>query len=415
MGPIYSALLTTIAQFSKIAVGFVLLKLIAINLGPEGLGTLGHFMSAVTILSLLAGGGVMNGIIKYVAEYRVQPQRLKDFISAVISYSLFFSLVFLVVGVVFSGYIADFLLGTPDYYWLVVLLAVAQMGFAFTNTVTGVFNGLRDTKTFAKIQIVGSLLALPLAWFVVANYGIAGSAIAIVMVIFCCVFPAIFYFKKSSFFANLSFSAINKSDFKRLSSFTLMLMTSALAFPLVEIVVREFLIRNSGYAEAGIWQAALRLSGAYLSFFAVFLAYYFMPLISAEQDKRVIQYHVFRFMLLVMGVFIFGAVTLYVGRDFFIPLLLSKDFVVLESLIVYQLVGDFFKISAYVVGFVGVAKAATKLYVAAEIVQSVLFILFGIFFYQYYSDVKGVMIGYAFSCFSYFLICVVGFFVYLRR
>lgn len=39
-------------------------------LGPEGMGQIGNFMGVVTILSLIAEGGVVNGVIKYVAALR---------------------------------------------------------------------------------------------------------------------------------------------------------------------------------------------------------------------------------------------------------------------------------------------------------------------------------------------------------
>lgn len=415
MKTIRSALLISSSHLAKILVGFLLLKLIALYLGAEGLGVLGHFMSAVTIVTLLAGGGVVNGVVKFVAEYRCQPRKMLFFISAAAFYSFAFCVAALVLGVVFSKAISIFLFGSDDFYWVVMILAVAQLGFAFINLVTGVCNGLGDTKSFAIIQVIGSLLALPLAWFLIVHYGVAGAAIAIVAVFFMGIFPALYLFFNSSFIGRITFTVVTRADLKKLSAFTVMLVASALTFPLVEMAVREFLIRNSGYVEAGLWQASIKLSAAYLGFFGVFLAYYFVPLISPVIDKKVIGQHVRRFMLLVMLIFLIGASVLYAGRVFFIPLLLSSDFLALESLIVYQLVGDFFKISAYVVGFVAVAKAATKLYVAAEIAQCVLFMLFGILFFQYYSGAKAVMIGYAFSCFSYFLISLVSFFFYARR
>ncbi|WP_077521788.1 O-antigen translocase [Metapseudomonas resinovorans] len=415
MKAIRSALLTSSAHLSKLLVGFILLKFIALYLGAEGLGTLGHFMSAVTIVTLLAGGGVVNGIIKYVSEYRTQSRRLLGFISAATTYSCSFAVIVLVGGVAFSKPISGFLFGSAGFYWVVMLLAVAQLGFAFTNMVTGVCNGLRDTKTYAKIQMIGNLAALPVAWILVANYGVAGAAIAIVSVFFIGVFPAWYFFRVSPFFGRISFAAINGDDFKKLSSFTLMLATSALAFPIVEIIVREFLIRQSGYAEAGIWQGAIKLSSAYLGFFGVFLAYYFMPLISAEKDKQVIRHHVMRFMLLIMGLFFIGAVTLYGGRSFIVPLLLSKEFIPLESLIIYQLIGDFFKISAYVIGFVGVAKAATKVYVGAEILQSILFLGLAVLLGSSLGGAKGVFIGYMLAYAFYFIVCVCFFVSWVRK
>lgn len=96
-------------------------------------------------------------------------------------------------------------------------------------------------------------------------------------------------------------------------------------------------------------------------------------------------------------------------------LALSSDFKELEELIIYQLAGDFFRISAYVIGYVAVAKAATKLYVVAEFFQSIVF-LGAVFAASFlYNGVQGVMLGYMATYIIYFIVCVVGFWIYLGK
>lgn len=392
MKTIFGALLTATAHLSKILVGFVLLKLIAHYLGAEGLGQLGHFMSLFTILTILAGGGILNGVIKYVAEYREQPGRLIGFLSSAASYSAIACAVFLLLGVGFSKYIAGLVFGDPDLYFYVVILAVAQVGFGFINLVIGVCNGLGKTHVYAKIQVLGSLLSIPVAWGLIVNFGFGGAVLGLISSLLLCALPALYFYLRSSFVGRVHLSFRLGGDLKRLSSYTLMLIASALTFPIVEMLIRQHLIQTSGYHEAGLWQAAIRLSSAYAGLFSVFLAYCFMPLISVEEDKKKIQGQVLSFMLIVMAMFSVGALTLYLGRGVFIPLLLSSEFSALENLIIYQLIGDFFKVCAYVMGFITVAKAATRLYISAEIFQSSLFLALGYFLTQVFAGAHGVMV-----------------------
>jgi O-antigen/teichoic acid export membrane protein len=102
-----SAALTTLAQISKIGVGFAFIKLVAVYLGAEGMGQLGHFMSAVTMLSLLAGGGIVNGLIKYVAQYKKLPKELLKTIAVSKAYSLTFCVVVCLLGSAFSKIISS--------------------------------------------------------------------------------------------------------------------------------------------------------------------------------------------------------------------------------------------------------------------------------------------------------------------
>ncbi|WP_240645018.1 O-antigen translocase [Stutzerimonas nitrititolerans] len=403
------------AHLSKLLVGFLLLKLVSFYLGAEGLGRLGHFMSLLTILSILAGGGILNGVIKYAAEYRNQPFKLVGFVSSAASYSLIFSLLLFVLGVIFSQPIAGVIFGDAQLYPYIIVLALAQVGFSFTNLIIGVCNGVGQNHIYAKIQIIGSLLALPLCWALVANGGLKGAIVGLVCSLLATVFPAFFYSFKTKLSRLVRLSVRGDHDFRKLFRYTLMLLASAIAFPLVEILVRQHLIVMSGYQEAGVWQAATRLSSAYTGLFSVALAYWFVPIISAEKNWLKIHYKTMRILFFVMAVFASGAVVFYWWRSFFIVLLLSHDFNGLLNIIHFQLLGDFFKIGSYVIGFVAVAKAAAKLYIFAELAQSLLFVFFAVCLERNYFGAQGVMMGYAVTYFIYFMACLVVFLVCSRR
>lgn len=401
---IYAALFTGCAQLSKLLVGFVLLKMIAYYFGAAGLGELGHFMSLVSIVAILAGGGITSGIIKYASEYKLKPKKLVKFISASVVYSLISSLFVFVVCITFSSSISVFVFGGKDFFWIIVLLAFAQLGFAFTNLVTGVANGLGNTKIYAVVQISGNAIGLPLAYVLMQRYQIEGAALAILAILFVQIFPAYYFFHRDLLRKHLFRFKTESVDYKKLARFTVMLLVSIMAFPVVEIFLRQQLISEVGYFKAGIWQGALKLSNAYLSFFGVFLAYSFMPVISRESDKEKITQHVFRILFIVMGGFFLCAIIFFTFRSFFIPLLLSKDFELLQGFIGYQLVGDFFKIASQVIGFVAVAKAAMRVYIFAEIFQSIGFLGFVSLMKYYFPTLESVFLGYMSIYIIYFII-----------
>ncbi|MDR7281950.1 PST family polysaccharide transporter/antigen flippase [Pseudomonas corrugata] len=414
MSVLSSAILTSCAHLSRIMMGFILLKIIAHYLGAEGMGALGHFMSVSTMIYMIAGGGVINAVIKYAAEYARQPIRLIRFISASATYSAIICLITFFLGLVFSKEIAAVVFKDSTKYWIIVVLVAAQILFAFVNLVVGVSNGLMQTNVYSRIQIFGSFFALPIIWWLTSQVGLSGAALSIVVMYGITFIPAFYFYWKSNIRNKISFVRMSKIEFRRLSSFTLMLLASAVTFPVVEIVIRQVLINSSGYSAAGIWQGAIKLSSAYLGFFTVFLAYYFMPMISRLDIKRDIGLVTLKFAILLILVFGFGAGTLYYGRAFFIPLILSSSFSDLDDVIIFQLVGDFFKVLSYVIGFVAVAKAATKIYIAAEVLQNILFLLFSLSMLSVFPGAKGVMIGYAVSYIIYFLISAMVFVLYLK-
>ena len=56
-------LLFAASTVSKLVAGLLIVKIVAIYLGASGLGQLGQFMSLMSMITLLAGGGIGTGII----------------------------------------------------------------------------------------------------------------------------------------------------------------------------------------------------------------------------------------------------------------------------------------------------------------------------------------------------------------
>lgn len=415
MNSLYGIILTFCSHSIRLISGFILLKLIALHLGPEGLGNLGHFMSMVAIVFMLAGGGIVNGVTKYVAEFRGCSRRLLELISAASFYAAGFSLALLLVGVLFSSYISTLVFDDPNYYWVIILLSIAQVGFSFSAIVTGVINGFKDLKKYAQLQIAGGLTSLPIIYFLTSTGKVSASALAIIILYFAYIIPALYFYINSNFCRRPSFYKTIFSDFKKFWFFTLMLLSSSIAFPIVEILLREYLIRYSGYTDAGLWQASIRLSGAYVGFFAVFLGAYFMPIIASENDKKIIRKKVFSFIAILAIIFIFGAAIFYFLREILISFLLSESFLFLSDYIIYQLLGDFFKVLSYVIGYVAVAKAATRVYIFAEFLQGLMFISFALLFSSATSPLLGIFGGYVITYFIYFLLSLSMFLWWSRR
>lgn len=397
------------------ALAFYLLKIIATYLGAQGMGSLGHLMSIVSISTMLAGGGITNALIKYSAELKQTPKELARFISASISYSLAICLVTFVILIAFSSKIAVILFNDKELYWVIYILGLAQFVYAFNNHITGISSGLGDLKKIAFIQTVGATISIPLIFFLIINFSYIGAAISIVLSFTTAAIPAIFSIKKIANPYRITFAIPSLIEIKKLSQYSIMLLTSAIAFPIVEVLVRQFIINKYGYHQAGLWQALLKGTSAYLGFFNVFLAYYFVPQIIACKNNQMLRLTVKKMMLFILLIFSIGGSLIYMGRAFFLKLFLSEEFVELESYLHYQLLGDLFRVLSWVIAFVAVAKAKTKVYIGAEIFQSSLFLTLILVIDQYAaSGILSVTRSYLICYALYLLVCAVYFSRYTK-
>jgi O-antigen/teichoic acid export membrane protein len=411
---IAGAFLTTAAQFSKIAAGFVLLKAMALYLTVDEFGVLGNYMSLAMILSLLSGGGIQNGIVKYIAQYKNKPKILIEFMLVAKTYMLFVC-IFLSVLVIFSLSIAEFIFKDANRFWAVALMFIAQFILSFVAYSYGVINGYQKTKIYAEIQIIGSVISSIASWFLLEYLSFDGGIIAILLFYCSYSIPLIYIYRKSKFRKHIQGLAWNWKIFKDLMNYSIMALTGVVSIPFVEILIRNELLNYGETHGVGIWQASLKISSAYMGFLIVFLSVYYYPIIAKTSDKKEIISLVGRYIFGVMLIFIASVIPIYLWRGDFIELILSSNFYDLNDIIIYQLISDFFRISGYVIGFLILAKSATHLYIIGELSQGIIFYILSSFLIKNGAGVKGVFISYLSMNVMYFVIMVIGFLIYSKR
>jgi stage V sporulation protein B len=168
---------TTVALLA----GFLIRPLLARWLGASGLGL---YSLAITILGmglLLANFGVSQSLLKYVAEDTANRDRTARIVMSGFSMSIVLGAVIGVLLYAFRGPIADFF-DMPEMADFLPILALAfPFSSLFTST-TGLFNGLRQMKTYALLITGQSGLRIILVLTLVGiGAGVKGAVTGIVL------------------------------------------------------------------------------------------------------------------------------------------------------------------------------------------------------------------------------------------
>ncbi len=327
------------------------------------------------MISVFSGGGISTGITKYVAEYKSRPKRLIGFIGSAFAFGFCFSAVFFLGTLIFSREIARMLFGDYGYSWLIVTIGIIQLVIFLGSAVISVANGLSRQDVFAKITITGYVFAIPLAFLLIYTNGISGAALALLVVASASGVPALYFVLRSPML-KLVRVKLSGSDSSRLLKFSFMALVSAVVFPFAEITIRTLIIKFLGHVDAGLWQAMTRLSGAYLGLFTLYLSTTYMPLLSSLNNRALVTKVVFGHLIKVGAIFIGFSLLVYSFKGFLVVTLYSDEFTAITEIMLWYLIGDFFRIGSYVIGFLGVAKAALRFYVFCELLQAVLLIFF---------------------------------------
>jgi len=335
-------------------------------------GKLGQFMSLMSLLAVLAGGGISAGIVKYVAEYRDDARRLSRLLAAALWYALCASCVMGCAALIFSRQLAVWLLDDPRYENLIRILAVAQLGIALINYILSVINGFMDVRRLALIQVVGSLLSVAMVIGLSRWLHLYGALLALVVgqVLTLAVgLPA--WWRSPYFQRNMLRMRFDREMTTRLAAFSLMTLTSALLPPLVNIVVRNHLATQFGWEQVGYWQAVSKVSDAYLLFLTTAINIYYLPKLASTHERKSLVIELrSAYRYLIPAVIVLAALV-YLLRDDVTQWLFNANFASANPLYGPQLVGDVLKVASFVLSYLMLAKAMTRLFVVSECVFAV--------------------------------------------
>src|SRR5690606_38719604 len=132
-------------------------------------------------------------------------------------------------------------------------------------------------------QIVGMILTLYLIWqerLQGALVAIATVESLILLVTFIGVYNQKFVLKL------ITWKNIHVDNLKKMGSYSLMALFTAVALPIVSVAIRNYIIKTQGLHEAGLWEAMNRISGYYLMFVSTLLTLYLLPKFAEITTKR---------------------------------------------------------------------------------------------------------------------------------
>ncbi|PHM62245.1 lipid III flippase WzxE [Xenorhabdus ishibashii] len=406
---------TASSTLIKIGVGLLVIKLLAVSFGPTGVGQAGNFRQLITVLGVLSGAGIFNGVTKYVAEHHQQPEKLRAILGTSSLIILGFSTLLAVIFLLFSEAISIGLFGHTHYKTVVQALAFIQMGIAYANYFLAILKGFRDAKGNALAIILGSLtgmLAYGLCYWLGSYEGaLAGLALVPALV----VLPAGLLILHRKI---IPFSALkpmwDRASASHLGKFTLMALLTSITLPVAYVMMRNLLAARYGWEEVGIWQGVSSISDAYLQFITASFTVYLLPTLSRLESKQEVTREIVKALKFVLPAVAVASFSVWLLRDFVIWLLFSDKFIAMRELFAWQLVGDVLKVGAYVFGYLVIAKAALRFYILTEVSQFLLLTGFSHWLIPV-NGALGAAQSYMVTYIVYFILCCSVFIIYRRR
>ena len=208
-------------------------------------------------------------------------------------------------------------------------------------------------------------------------------------------------------FANF-FSGINTKAVRKLSRVSLMAFTSVFAVTFIQLQIRNFIITNISVEDAGYWQGITRISDLYLMFITSTLSIYYLPKLSELKTNSELKREIIKGYIFILPIEIICSLTIFLSRFFITEVFLAKTFLPMIQLFPFRLIGDILKIASWLLAYLVIAKAMTKLFIVTELVSGLSYYFLTRFFIMK-SGIMGATYAYALNYFFYLVAVMIIF------
>ncbi|WDF62899.1 O-antigen translocase [Flavobacterium sp. KACC 22763] len=400
---IKTSLYSAITTFIRIASGFIANKIVAIFTGPAGVAVIGQFTNFVAIILTVSNGAINTGVVKYTAEYENNELKQKKMLSTALRISMFCSFFFGFFLFIWANYFSNLILKNSIYNNAIRVLGITIIFYSLNNLLISILNGKSEIKKYTIVNTFGSLVGLIFTVLLVYFCKIEGALYSIVLSQSIVFFITLFFVIKSNWFSWSYFKySFDKTLAKKLGGFSLMALVSVFTAPVVQILLRDMVISKIGLDAAGYWQGMMKVSDGYLLLITTALSTYYLPKLSSLKEDKDLRNEILYGYKIIMPVVFISCLLIYFSRLFIIKLLYTNSFVEMEQLFLYQLIGDFFKIAAWLISYLMLAKAMTKLFIITEIVFSLTYLIFGYICVDVFGLI-GLTIAFVINYFIYFI------------
>ncbi len=396
---------------TKIGVGVISSKILAIYVGPSGMALIGNLRNFLSSFDSISSLGFQNGIIKYVAEKKDSESELKKIISTLFLNLVILSCLFGILLFCFADYWNSIVFGTNNFSYLFKILAFLVPLYISSIYLNAVINGLGEFKKVMYINIIGNIIGLLLTLFFVLKYDVFGAMLSIIVAPSLLFFVSLYFLSGKLSLGNyINFRFFDFKLIENLSHYFLMALVSGVLGPLVMLLIRNNLIENEGIDQAGYWEAMSRISSYYLLFINTLLTVYYYPRLVTAQNNDETKSVLFDFYKKVLPFFGVGLVILFLLKNIIISVLFTDYFKPVSELFFWQLIGDFFKVFSWILALQFFAKKMTRAFIITEMMSLSVLLVSSFLFIEYFEN-EGIVIAHAFTYLVYSI--VLG--IYFRK
>lgn len=397
-------------QVFNILIQLIRSKLIAVILGPSGMGLFGLLNSTLSLISNLSNFGLGISAVKNISHANSTGDQKKISTTIIILRRLVWltGTFGAVLTLVFSKYLSQITFRNEEYYLAFIWLSVTILFNQITSGQLAIFQGLGRIKQLTKATLIGSFSGLIISTPFLYIYKMEG---VVPTIFFSSLFSTIIAYFLSYKIKLLKVKILPKTfrhEGGTMLKMGLLLSLSGLVSSGVNYLIRIYINNTSGIYDVGLFNAGFAIINTYVGLVFSAMATDYFPRLSAiatdnNKAKNLINQQAEIAILLLSPILLLFIIFV----DNLIVLLYSASFLQINDMLKWAALGMFFKAISWAIGYIMLAQGKSKVFFVSELLGNLYFFTTNILCYNLWG-VEGLGISFLLN---YILILIQVFFI----
>ena len=385
------------AQGFNYLIGMVRTKMVAVLLGPSGMGLVSLYVSATSLVETVSRLGIDSSGVREVAEAHGSgdEEKIARTVKTLRSMCWLTGIFGWLLTAALSYPLSVWTFGSGERAWALAILGATILIGSISGGQSSIIQGTRRIGDLARMNVLGAVVATLIAIGLYAWLGQRGI-VPVIIATAATNLGFSWWFARQIPVADVSLTWPETfKNSKQLIHFGMAFMYGAVLAALVGLGIRALIVRNLGLDAAGIYQAAWGISGMFAGFILNAMGADFYPrlTVAAHDNKKVnslVNEQTEVGILLAMP----GLVGTLAFAPWIMQLFYSAKFSIGAELLPWFVVGVFGQVISWPLGMIQMAKGATGWIFLSRSYGNAIYLLISIILLGFYG-LRGISWAYA--------------------
>src|SRR6185312_2342938 len=391
-------------QVFNIIIAIVRSKFIAILLGPAGIGIFGLLSSTTNLIGGISNFGLGISAVKNVSAANAtgDNHKIATVVSVLRRLVWITGLLGTAITICISPWLSQLTFGSGDYALTFECISITLLVIQLNAGQLAILQGMRKLQYLAKADflgmVIGLLISIPLYYVL----GLKGIVPAIIISSLATLFFSWFFSSKIKMEKINVTRLMLKTEGIDMIRMGVMISLSSFFTIGASYIIRIYITRVGGVEQVGLYTAGFAIITTYVGMvFSAMGTDYYPRLAGVAHDNFKATYTINQqaeITILILAPILAGFLTFI---NLAIMLFYSDKFIGVNGMIQWAALGMFFKATTWAIGFVFLAKGATKIFFWNELTVNIYILALNVMGYKLFG-LDGLGISFLAGYFLYF-------------